>query len=159
MLTPCVSHIKTVEHIISNHLYTTANMVKLWSTIRYTINKSKCYNCSSRRLKTSKWWVLSQMNFWTINFDRTKHCQCYDNAKCHKSHIVHCHSRMLKELLRICGMFHLWKNHIEWLMYICITAHSLPEMTEFLLLHEGANYILTMIQLGFIGDFLWSAES
>ena len=54
----------------------------------------------------------------------------------------------------ICG-----KNHIEWLMYICITAHSLPEMTEFLLLHEGANYILTTIQLGFIGDFLWSGES
>lgn len=29
------------------------------------------------------------------------------------------------------------------IMYIYIIAHSLPEMTKFLLMHKGANFILT----------------
>lgn len=47
------------------------------------------------------------------------------------------------EGIRICGMIFLLKNCNSSYTYFYITAHSLPEITQFLLSHERANYILT----------------
>ena len=75
----------------------------------------------------------------------------------HKSHIVHCHSSVEGTTKDLWYVF-IWEN-IKWLMYICITAHSLTEMTKFLLSHEGQTISDRTIQSRFIGDFLWSADS